>query len=51
MSQIDTENDQRHKVFLFQSFYAFFVNFLKNFVDLNVLMGLQGKDWLSSKLL
>ena len=33
-SYIDTENDKNSKYFVFHSFYAIFVKFLTNFVNL-----------------
>ena len=43
MSQIDTENDKNSKFSTFQSFYAFLVKFLTDFVDWNVEKRQQGK--------
>ena len=46
MSQIDTENDKKPKIFNFQRIYAFF----DRIRDWNVSKGQQGKRWLSSSL-
>ena len=44
MSQIDTENYEKLKIFHFLKFLLFFVRALTDFVDWNVLKGQQGKD-------
>ena len=50
MSQIDTENDKKPKIFQI-SYFMHFLLVSTDFLDWNVLNGQQGKGWLSSSFL